>query len=116
MAGQTDPAQSASDLAMDRLRAVAAPFLDDMSDTLLQACVESVIGPAADPTGDTSSITLYVARCSRCNGTMDDDGGEYQPTPEKAVRLALGTYGEFERRDGKLVCSACCLAEDEPDV
>lgn len=66
-------------------------------------------------TDDTTWIVLWVARCSRCNGTVDDDGGEYQSSPEKAVKLALGEYGEFERRDGKLVCSVCCLVEDEPD-
>lgn len=54
---------------------------------------------------DTISLT-HAAICSRCGQTGDDDGGEYQKTPELAVEVALSDLG-FYRIGGRLVCENC---------
>lgn len=60
---------------------------------------------------DVRAEVSYRAVCARCEEAPDDDGGEYQATPEKAERLARA-HG-YERVDGRLVCEDCRHPEED---
>jgi hypothetical protein len=59
------------------------------------------------PLDKTTKHVFYVAHCSACDSTEDDDGDELRNSPEEAIDYVVDWRDWSREEPGRLLCPEC---------
>ncbi len=82
-------------------------------DVLSQPARAVMSGVRRGPLRNVRTVVFFVAECGVCGETLDEDGAEYQGTPDEAVSFVTDC-GWRVGDDGLLRCDECWEAPVDP--